>query len=169
MIDQPDSPLPAKRPVGGIPGNKHAVRLNPKVRAAIAYRLTNPNSTWKSACKAVECSERTLHKAKASPHFRTHFQSLARDKLFTEIVPDALHVYGDLIRSAESDYVRADLAKDALAQAGVRDRLDGAQRPAATGGVRISFITVNAQNAQIVAQDVVRNGIAVSPEDERND
>ena len=161
--------LTPRKAAGAPLGNRNAVRLNPKVRAVIAHRLTNADSTWKSACKAVGCPERTFYKAKHSPHFTEHFKLLGRNKLLTEILPDAMHVYHDLIKSSQSDYVRADLAKDAMAQAGVRDRIDGAQRGAGIGSINITIGGRPGETVRISTQDVVHDGAAPSSEDERTD
>ena len=143
-----------KKPAGAPTGNTNAVRLNAKVRAAIAHRLANPGTTWKECCAIVGLSEVTFYKAKRSPHFQTHFTALGRDKLLTDILPDALHTYGDLIRNSASDYVRADLAKDALAQAGVRDRIDGSQRQTGIGSITIHIGARPGEPVRIAADDV---------------
>lgn len=148
------APLTTRKP-SPLTGNKNAVRLNPRVRAAIAHRLANPGATWSECCTAAGCPERTFYKARKSAHFAEHFKQLGRDKLLVDILPHAIERYEGLIRKSESEYVAADLAKDAMAQAGVRVTPDGAGRPSATGGVSIRFVTVDAQGgAQAVQVDV---------------
>ena len=126
-----------RKPSGAQPGNRNAIRLNAKVRAAIAYRFTNPGASNLEACKAVGCPERTFYKAKKSSHFRAHFQQLGKDGLL-DLVPNAIARMGDILNDKEASlYVVADIAKDVAAQAGVRDKLDGAQRPTGIGSITI--------------------------------
>ena len=147
------APLPTRKP-GAPRGNKNASRLGPKVRAAIAHLVAHPEHTIAQACAAVGCGERTFYDAQHSEAFATHMRSLARGRIRSRLVASALARYEKLI-DAESEYVAADIAKDVLAQAGVRERVDGAARPAATGGVSIRFVTVDAQGgAQAVQVDV---------------
>jgi hypothetical protein len=135
----------------------------------MALLITEPDLTVEAACERSQCPRRTFYKAEKSDAYQAHLALLGRTRLRTRIAAKALHRYERLI-DAESEYVAADISKDALAQIGVRITVDGAHRPAATGGVSISFITVSAQNVQInaaVPQDVGHDGAAPSPEDER--
>ena len=152
--------LPAKRPNGAPIGNKNASRLGPKVRAALAHLVAHPEDTIKAACAAVGCGERTFYDAQHSEAFAEHLRLLARGRIKTTILTKALARYESLV-GAESEYVAADISKDVLGQAGVRDRLDSAPRPAATGGIRISFVTVGAQGEQ----SAVRVEIGGNPQD----
>lgn len=168
-LDAPMNQLTPRKPSGAQPGNRNAIRLNPKVRAAIAYRFTNPNASNLEACKAVGCPERTFYKAKRSPHFREHFTQLGKDGLL-DLVPNAIGRMADILKDPKaSPYVVADIAKDVTAQAGVRERLDGAARPAGIGSITINIGGRPGEQVRIEAQDVVHNGSAARPEDERTD
>jgi transposase-like protein len=140
--------LPAKRQTGAPPGNRNAARLNPKVKQVVALLLTEPELSVVEACERVQCHRNTFYKAERSEAYQAHLATLSRTRLRTRIAAKAIHRYERLL-DAESEYVAADIAKDALAQVGVRETLDRGQRPAATGGVSISFVSVQAQNAQI--------------------
>lgn len=156
MTDNTTPSLSAPRKARGGPiGNRKAVRLNPKVRAAIAHRLANPGVTWKDALAAVGCAERTFYDAKASPYFAEHFRLLGRDKILTDILPHAIERYGDLIRNGNSEYVVADLAKDAMAQAGVRTPTDGASKQPTAGSITIYIGAQPQAVSDATPQDVV--------------
>lgn len=162
--------LPATTPprkAGGTLGNTNAVRLSPKVRAAIAHRLTNPGATWSECCAAAACPERTFYKARKSPHFAEHFRQIGRDKLLVDILPHAIERYDGLIRNGASEYVAADLAKDAMLQAGVRITTEGAARPSGIGSITIHIGPRPGETVKIETQQLVHDGSAPSPEDEQ--
>lgn len=149
--DSPRTNIVPKKKNGAPHGNKNASRLGPGVRAALAHLVANPDATIKQACAAVGCGERTFYDAQHSDAFAAHLRSLARGRIKSTLALKALHRFDKLI-DAESEYVAADIAKDVLAQAGVRERVDGAVRPAATGGVRITFISSAAQPGATAVQ-----------------
>lgn len=156
--------LAPRKPSGAQPGNRNASRLNPKVKAVVALLLTDPDISVEAACERSQCPRRTFYKAEHSEAYAAHLASLGRTRLRTRIVAKALRRYEALLDS-ESDYVAADIAKDALAQARVRDKLDSAQRSPITGGIRISFVTIAAQHGEPQTQHVVIDGLAAEPDD----
>lgn len=143
------APLPKKK--NGAPhGNKNASRLNPKVKAVVALLLTDPKITVEAACEQAQCARRTFYKAERSEAYAAHIASLGRTRLRTRILAKAMHRYEALI-DGESEYVAADISKDALAQAGVRDKLDGAQRQQSSASISI---VINAPQRSIGAASV---------------
>lgn len=145
--------LPTTERKPGAPvGNKNAVRLSAKVRAAIAHLIINPDATNEQACAAVGCPTRTFYKAKKSPHFEQHFKELTRHGLLTRVVAKAARVYENLL-DGDSEYVKADIAKDALAQAGVRERVDGAYRQPSAGSITIIIGGRPGEQVRVTASD----------------
>lgn len=139
-----------KRSSGAQPNNKNASRLNPKVKAVVGLLLSDPKLTVEAACEQAQCVRRTFYKAERSEAYAAYIASLGRTKLRTRILAKAMHRYERLV-DAESEYVAADIAKDALAQAGVRDRLDGAQRQPTAGSITIIIGSRPLENVQIAA------------------
>jgi hypothetical protein len=126
------------RSKGGAPiGNKNAARLSPKVKAVAALLLSDPEISVEAACERSQCSRTTFYKAERSEAYAAWLQSLARTKLRTRIVRAALHRYEGLIERGVSEYVVADLSKDALAQSGVRETVDRNHRPTGIGSITI--------------------------------
>ena len=159
-------PLPARKASGAQPGNRNARRLNPKVKAVVALLLTDPDITVEAACERSQCPRRTFYKAEHSDAYAAHLAALGRTRLRTRILAKAMHRYERLV-DAESEYVAADISKDVLAQAGVRDRLDSAQRPSGIGSITIHIGPRPGDTVRIATQEVVDNGTAPSPEDEQ--
>ncbi len=141
-----------KKKNGAPHGNKNAVRLNLKARAALDLLAEQRTLTVERACELAQCSRSTLYYAINSEAGQAHIASLIKRKRKGLEVIDAHHTLADLMRNGESEYIRNDIAKDVLAQAGVRDRLDVGARPAATGGVRITFISSAAQPGATAVQ-----------------
>jgi len=136
-------------------GNKNARRLNPKVKQVISLLLTNPDISVEAACAEAQCVRRTFYKAEQSEAYATYIASLGRTRLRTRILAKAMHRYERLI-DADSEYVAADISKDALAQAGVRDRFDGSRRSPAAGSITI--IIGSEPLANIIGSEPLANG-----------
>lgn len=127
-----------RKPSGAPIGNKNAVRLNPKVRAVAAILLTEPDITVEAACERAQCPRSTFYQAERSEAYQAYLQSLSRTRLRTRIAAKAMHRYERLI-DAQSEYVAADISKDALSQIGVREKLDHGQRAAGIGSITINI------------------------------
>lgn len=80
------------------------------------------------------------------PHVQAEIQNRLQGRLKSTIAIKALDIYDDLMRNAESEHVRAQLATDALAQSGVRRTIDRAEQRSAGASVTLN-INLNATDA----------------------
>lgn len=156
-----------KRKTGAPVGNKNARRISAKVRELLRALATGQATSAAGAALIVGMSERTAQDALTKDYVQAELHKLIKQDMRTTGVIRARDAYMTLIEKAESEYVRADLAKDALAQAGVRDRLDGARGQQAAGSISIIINGRPGEQVRIEAQDVVHDGTAQRLEDEQ--
>lgn len=141
-----------KKKNGAPHGNKNAQRISKQARDLLRVLATGQATSAAGAAAIVGMSERTAQDMLTKDYIQAELHKLIKQDMRTVGVLRAHAAYTHLLEKAESEYVRADLAKDALAQAGVRDKLDGARQPAAIGGVKITFISSAAQPGATAVQ-----------------
>lgn len=139
-----------KRKAGAQPGNKHASRLNAKVRAVVALRIAEPELSIEAACKRIGCPESTYYKAQNSQAFEAHLASLLKGRVRSALVLKAFATYEGL-HDAKSEYTREAVSVRTLQEAGVLYRDErGAVQPTSAS---ISIV-INAPQRSIGAASV---------------
>jgi hypothetical protein len=142
--------LPSRK-AGAQPGNKHAVRLSPKVRAVAALLLTEPDLSVEAACERAQCPRSTFYKAERSEGYQQYLASLSRTRIRTRLLTRAMHRI-ERAQDAKSEYVALQANEGIARQAGVYTTDERGQRPGATGGVTIRFVSTAAQNGATAVQ-----------------
>ncbi len=109
-----------------------------KLRRAIGALLSGEAKTQKRACEIADIHPSAFSKRLKDPHVKTFLQSEVRQRLSTLGFIAAANVLETLMRSANSEYVRADAAKHVLAINGVKPSTDA---PIGTGeGIKFTIV-----------------------------
>lgn len=168
VADLPSRAPAAKRP-GAPEKNKNARRVTGKLRECLVALAAGRATNATAAAELIGgITDRALQKALHKPHVQAELHALIKQDLRTTGVLRARDAYTHLLEKAESEYVRADLAKDALAQAGVRDRVDGSARQPAAGSISIVINARPGDQVHIGTPDVVHDGTAQRLDDEQS-
>lgn len=94
-------------------------------------------------------SVRGVYKALSKDHIKAEIERQARQRLSGFALPKALHVMTDLLE-AESEYVKADIAKHIAAIHGVKPTSNGTGVPGQGGGIAVRLV-VNGQSIDFAA------------------
>ena len=133
-----DRSLPRVRPSGGQVGNRNkSGKLSPRIARLATAIATGQGSTAAELAEVTGLPIRTVYDAMRRPAVQEAVRQQIQRDLRTLGVARAAAVYVNLLTTAKSEFVRADIAKDVLAQAGVRDRPDRPGQGQAGGSITI--------------------------------
>lgn len=133
-----DRSLPRVRPSGGQVGNRNkSGKLSPRIARLATAIATGQGSTAAELAQVTGLPIRTVYDAMRRPAVQEAVRQQIQRDLRTLGVARAAAVYVNLLTTAKSEFVRADIAKDVLAQAGVRDRPDRPGQGQAGGSITI--------------------------------
>lgn len=108
------------------------------VRRAIAAMISGEATTQRQAAEIAGIHENTFSAALRKPHVKAHLENEVRHRLGSVGLVAALNSIEHLARSAESEYVRADVGKHVLAINGIKPRPE-AGYGSAGGGVSFAI------------------------------
>lgn len=126
-------------------------RLTENDEKVIAVMLPRTGS---EIAKAAGIPERTAYAIMDKPLVHAEIQRRLSHRVKTAIAIKAVDVYAGLLENAESEHVRADLAKDAMAQTGVRRTIDRADIRPANVSVQLN---INLGPVNTTAGDVIEH------------
>jgi hypothetical protein len=157
-----DDPVPtAPRPGQYGSGNQNRVgrngskpRITKNVERLLAVLI--PQSAAQAA-RTANMPARTAQALLAKPHVQEAIRERLQAQMKTSSVVNGMAVYDSLMLNAESEHVRMDLAKDVLAQAGVRRTIDRADTRQGSASVTLNINLNGADTTAGVVVDHVVN------------
>lgn len=140
-------------------GSGSEKRITPRLERAVQALIDGEADTNPKAAEIAGLNERSFRKALNKPHVQEFIRSRIRSRFSTVTAIKAARVV-DHLQAAESEYVRLDAAKHALAIAGVKPSADGAGGGAA-GGLVINLNLNHAHASPLL--DAISRAASVQP------
>ena len=112
---------------------------SPKIIRALGALFSGEAKTQRDAAKIAGTTEQNLCNALKRPSVKDYINNIVKERIKTTTLIAASNVMDALLETAESEYVRADLAKHVMGISGVRPERD----PTTTnvvGGVSLTIV-----------------------------